>query len=209
MRSASGFDRGSATGVGGAVGFDSGEASAVQAWAASGRALGTVDTADVEAVARALEPGAPTPVARFEALRALSEAGIPTGLALAPLIPRLNDGDVPELLRRAREAGARYAFFVLLRLPAEVLPVFRERLEEALPERARAVLSALAQMRGGKLRESRFGERMRGRGPRYQAVADLFRLQCKRLGLCMAGDDELEERQPAPRPRQPSLFEDG
>ncbi len=150
------------------------------------------------ATARKIEPGAPTPADRFATLRALSEAGVPTGLALAPLVPRLNDGDVPELLERARDAGARYAFTVLLRLPAEVLPVFRERLEQAFPERARAVFSALAEMRGGKLYDSAFHERMRGRGPRYQAVLDLFRLQCRRLGLLTAGDDDIEPARSTP-----------
>jgi DNA repair photolyase len=151
------------------------------------------------AMARLIEPGAPTPAERFEALRELSAAGIPTGIALAPIVPRLNDADVPRQLERAKAAGARAAFFLLLRLPAEVLEVFRQRLTEAFPERARAVLAALAEMRGGKLREGRFGERMRGHGARYQLLEDLFRLHCRRLGLEGGGDERLGTLRPRHR----------
>lgn len=160
------------------------------------------------ATARALEPGAPTPAERFEVLRALSAAGIPTGLALAPLIPRLNDADIPSQLERAKEAGVRAAFFVLLRLPAEVLAVFRARLEEAFPGRAKAVFAALDEMRAGRLQDSRFGERMRGRGPRFQLLEDLFRLHCRRLGLESGGDERLATLRPGLRRDQALLFED-
>ena len=158
--------------------------------------------------ARAIEPGTPTPAERFETLRVLSEAGIPTGFALAPLIPRLNDADIPAQLERARESGARAAFLLLLRLPAEVEDVFRERLQQAFPERASAVLSALAEMRGGRLKESRFGERMRGHGPRFQIVQDLFFLHCRRLGLETGGDERLASMRPKPGGGQGFLFDD-
>ena len=84
-----------------------------------------------EEVGRRLEPGASSPNKRFETLRALSDAGIPTGIAIAPLVPGLNDSDVAMLLERAADCGAKQAFMTLLRLPGEVLPVFRERLREA------------------------------------------------------------------------------
>jgi DNA repair photolyase len=156
---------------------------------------------------RALEPGAPTPADRFETLRLLSAAGVPTGLALAPLVPRLNEAAVPELLARAREAGARQAFLVLLRLPAEVLPVFRVRLQEALPLRAASVLRALGEMRAGRLQESRFGARMRGSGPRFELVQALFRAQCRRLGLACSGEEELATLSALRAPAQGSLFD--
>ncbi|HEX6885285.1 MAG TPA: PA0069 family radical SAM protein [Planctomycetota bacterium] len=175
---------------------------------ADARVFLSIPFADPE-MARAIEPGTPTPAERFETLRALSDAGIPTGIALAPIVPRLNDADLPAQLERARAAGARAAFFLLLRLPAEVLDVFRERLVEAYPERAEAVLAALAEMRGGKLRESRFGERMRGHGPRYQLLEDLFRLHCRRLGLETGGDERLATTQPRARGGQGLLFEPG
>ena len=135
------------------------------------------------AVARAMEPFAPPPSKRFEAMRALSDAGIETGLALAPLIPGLSDADVPKLLESAARAGATSAFLVLLRLPGEVEGVFRERLEEAFPDRASKVLGALREAHGGRLYDNRFGARMSGVGARWQATEDLFLMHCRRLGL--------------------------
>lgn len=134
-------------------------------------------------VAKAIDVGAASPVRRFEAMRALSDAGVPVGLALAPVIPGLNDADVPELLERARDAGATTAFMTMLRLPAEVRPVFSERLRAAFPDRAEKVFSQVRDARGGNLNESAFGRRMTGKGPRWRAVSDLFRIHARRLGL--------------------------
>lgn len=133
--------------------------------------------------ARRIEPFASAVSVRFETLRRLAEAGVPVGVAIAPLIPGLNEHQVPEILARARAAGATSAFLTLLRLPAEVAPVFEERLRAAFPGRATKVLNALREMHGGALHRSRFGERMRGEGPRWELVQQLFRLHCQRLGL--------------------------
>lgn len=134
---------------------------------------------------RALEPAAAPVLRRFAALQTLSEAGIVTGVSVAPLIPGLSEGHLAPVLRAARAAGARYAFTVLLRLPTEVAPVFLQRIQEELPLKAAAVESGLRQMRGGKLNTAQFGQRMRGRGSRYELLADLFALQCRKLGLIM------------------------
>jgi DNA repair photolyase len=136
-----------------------------------------------DATARALEAGAPAVHRRLEALAALSAAGIETGVAVAPIIPGVSDSHVAKVLQLAKQAGARRAFHTLLRLPAEVEPVFRARLREAMPERADKVEHALVELRGGRMNDPRFGERMRGQGPRWQAVTELFELQCKRLGF--------------------------
>jgi len=136
-----------------------------------------------DGVSRRLEPGTSPPSQRFETLRILSEAGIRAGISIAPIIPGLNDSDTAELLERARQAGAQFAFQTLLRLPAEVLPVFEERLGEAFPGRARKVLHAIEDVRGGKRNESAFGKRMHGVGPRWDAIEALFEAQCRRLGL--------------------------
>jgi DNA repair photolyase len=133
--------------------------------------------------ARRLEPYASRPSQRFEVLRQLSDAGVRTGVLVAPVIPGLNETDIPELLERARDAGARRAGLTLLRLPAEVLPVFDARIDEAFPERARKIRSAIAEMRGGKMNESAFGARMEGKGPRWAAIERLFDLHVRRLGL--------------------------
>ncbi|MBK8097200.1 MAG: PA0069 family radical SAM protein [Planctomycetes bacterium] len=152
--------------------------------------------------ARAIEPQAPSPERRLRTLATLAAAGVPVGVAVAPVIPGLNDHQVPAVLEQAKAAGASRAFLILLRLPQEVLPVFEERLRAAMPQRADKVFAALAEVRGGALQESRFGRRMVGEGPRWQAIEQLFRIQCARLGLQV----RIERKVAVPRPRQLGLF---
>jgi DNA repair photolyase len=159
--------------------------------------------------ARKMEPFASRVSNRFEVLRRLSDAGIRTGILVAPIIPGLNETDIPELLQRARDAGAARASMTMLRLPAEVLPVFDARLEEAFPERAQKVRNAVLEMRGGKMNVSAFGERFEGKGARWSAIQQLFDLHCKRLGLnCEDRLPEVLQANTFRRPtRQGSLFE--
>lgn len=151
-----------------------------------------------DALARAVEPGAPRPSKRFEAMAALAAAGVRTGVLVAPLIPGLNEEQVPAVLARAREHGARFAHPLLLRLPGAVREVFLERMEAALPERVRRIEARVRETRGGALTESRFHERMRGRGAYWDAIERLFEVHWRREGF-----DELAradaERGPAPR----------
>lgn len=135
------------------------------------------------AMARKIEPNAPAPSARFAAMRVLADAGVPVGVGIAPIIPGLNDSQIAEILERAKENGATSAFRVMLRLPAEVKPVFIERLTAEYPDRANKVLNAIKEMRGGKLYDSRFGVRGTGAGERWQAIEWLFERTCKRVGL--------------------------
>jgi DNA repair photolyase len=136
-----------------------------------------------DAMSRVIEPNASLPSQRFETLRILSEAGIRTGVGVAPVIPGLNDSQISAVLERARSAGATSAFMTLIRLAGQTLPVFRERLERAFPDRARKVWTAIQQTRGGKLNESQFGLRMHGVGPRWDAIHGLFDVECRRLGF--------------------------
>ncbi|MFY9552449.1 MAG: radical SAM protein [Thermoanaerobaculia bacterium] len=160
---------------------------------------------------RAIEPNASLPSQRFDVLDALTAAGVRAGVAIAPVIPGLNDSDIPKILARARDAGAASAFLTLLRLPAETRIVFEERLPQAFPDRAARVFSNLEQARGGKRNESRFGARMEGVGPRWAAIESLFEVECRRLGFNAAP----EERKPRtsrfrrPGPAQGSLFDLG
>lgn len=133
--------------------------------------------------ARALEPFAPSPDARFRAMAELSAAGVAVGLGIAPVIPGLNDSDIPRLLKRAKEAGAGEAFINILRLPGSVAPYFEQRLRERLPTRAERVLARLREAREGRLNDSRFGERMRGRGEYWRVVEQSFKVHCRRLGF--------------------------
>jgi DNA repair photolyase len=135
--------------------------------------------------ARALEPFAPTPDARFKAMELLAAAGIRVGIGLAPLIPGLST-DIPQLLKRAKEAGASKAFMTMLRLPGSVAEYFEQRLRERLPTKAERVLSHIREARDGKLNSSEFGERMRGKGEYWKALERLFDVHCARLGFNLA-----------------------
>lgn len=134
-------------------------------------------------VGRKMEPGASAPHKRFETLKALSNAGIPTGVSISPLIPGLNDTQMPKIVERAAACGAQSAFMTLLRLPAEVLPVFQERLREAFPERVKKIESAIREMRGGKMYDAQWSKRMEGEGERWKTIEQLFELACRRHGL--------------------------
>ena len=161
-------------------------------------------------MARLIEPGAPSPRTRFAAMKALSDAGVPVGVAVAPIIPGLNDSQIAEILERAYEAGARRAFRVMLRLPAEVKPVFIQRLTEAFPDRAQKVLNAVREMRDGKLYTSEFGARGRGKGQRWDAIEWLFELTCKKLGMNAMDEREFSKDEEAPtfrRPGERTLFD--
>jgi DNA repair photolyase len=141
----------------------------------------TIPFTDREA-ARAVEPYAPLPEARFHAMAHLAAAGIRVGIGIAPVIPGLTT-DIPVLLKRAKEAGAQEAFINMLRLPGSVAPYFEQRLRELLPTKADRVLSRIREARGGKLNSSVFGERMRGKGQYWEAIERLFKIHCERLGF--------------------------
>ncbi|MBI4581522.1 MAG: PA0069 family radical SAM protein [Planctomycetes bacterium] len=132
---------------------------------------------------RLLEPQAPVPERRFEAMRALADAGVPVGVLFAPIIPGLNDSDIPTVLARAAECGATTASFVPLRLPGSVETVFLERLRDVLPLRAERVEHRLREIRGGALNDCRFGSRMTGQGEYWEAIDRLFEVSCRRNGL--------------------------
>ena len=133
--------------------------------------------------ARAIEPYVPTPARRLKVIETLAKAGVPVGVNVAPIIPGLNDQDIPKLLTAARDAGATHAGTVLLRLPGSVKAVFEERLRAALPLTAERVLHRIRETRGGKLYDARFGARGRGEGPYAEAIRSLFATTAIRLGL--------------------------
>ncbi|HLU38233.1 MAG TPA: radical SAM protein, partial [Planctomycetota bacterium] len=169
------------------------------------RAFVSVPFAD-PALARAIEPFAPSPDRRLRAIEVLAAAGIEVGVAFAPLIPGLNDDQFPEVLARARAAGASRAFTVTVRLPAEVKDVFLPRLRDALPLRAERVERAIRAQRGGALNDPRFGHRMQGRGERAEVLERLFTLQCRKLGLLPREVEDAYRPPPSSAPRQRLLF---
>lgn len=157
-------------------------------------------------VARAMEPYVATPRRRLQTVETLAKAGIRVGVSLAPIIPGLNDEDIPRLLEAARGAGASSAFYTLLRLPGPVKDVFEERLRAKLPLRAERVLHRIRETRGGELSDSRFKHRMRGEGLYAQTLKQLFATAARRAGF--PGSDMRETDEAAPttfrRPARPA-----
>ncbi len=142
----------------------------------------SITTLDVE-LKRVMEPQAASPRARLEAVKRLSNAGVPTGVMVAPVIPALTDHEMEAILEASAAAGARWAAYVLLRLPYEVKDLFREWLAARYPDRADRVMTLVRQMRGGKDYEASFGTRMRGTGPLAGLLRGRFQIACRRLGL--------------------------
>lgn len=142
----------------------------------------SVTTLDAK-LARLMEPRAPRPELRLEAIRALSKAGVPVGVMTAPLIPALNDSEMEAILEAAVEAGATGGSYVLLRLPLEIKELFEDWLEAHFPDRKAKVLNTVRETRGGKLYDSQWGSRMRGKGVYADLIERRFALACKRLGL--------------------------
>lgn len=133
--------------------------------------------------ARLIEPQAPPPSRRFDAIRRLRQSGVPVGVFVAPVIPGLNDREIPEVLRRAADAGAVSAGFTALRLPGSVQQIFLERIREVMPLRADAIENRLRDIRGGYLNETRFGRRMSGEGVYWESIRRLFEVSARRFEL--------------------------
>lgn len=136
-----------------------------------------------ESLRRRLEPRTSTAARRLAAVGKLAAAGVPVGVNVAPLIPGLNDHEIPTILEAAANAGAVSAGYTVLRLPGAVAGVFSGWLEEHYPERAGKVLGRVRQMRDGKLNNPEFGKRMRPDGPYGDQIRELFRVARERHGL--------------------------
>jgi DNA repair photolyase len=137
-----------------------------------------------ERKARAIEPFVPSPARRLRVIETLAKAGLDVGVMTAPIIPGLNDEDMPRVLEAAADAGARHAGWVLLRLPGAVAGVFEHRLRAAFPERADKIMNLVLQTRGGDaLYDSRFGARQTGSGTYAKTIRALFSTTTKRLGM--------------------------
>lgn len=156
-------------------------------------------------MARVVEPQAPSVTARFEAMKLLSEAGIPTGISVAPIIPGLNEEAIPELLSRAKAAGATTATWSVLRLPGNVEPVFLERMRDAFPDRISKIIHRIQEVRGGAMSDAGFFRRLQGTGTYWHCMEQLFELSRRRAGF-------MPDHKPVPqtfrRPQaQQSLFD--
>lgn len=142
----------------------------------------SVTSLDAE-LAGKLEPRASRPAARLRAIRELTDAGIPVTALVAPVIPGLNDHEIPAILDAVAAAGARSASYVLLRLPHAVKDVFTQWLDDHEPGKKARVLDRLRTLRGGKLYDSTWGARMRGEGIFADQIRNLFQVAARRAGL--------------------------
>lgn len=129
-----------------------------------------------EHLARAMEPRTSPPQRRLQAIEILTEAGVPVTVNVAPIVPGLTDYEMPKILERAAQAGARSANYVMVRLPYSVKDLFIEWLEKHYPEKKNRVLSAIRDVRGGKLYDAHYETRMVGTGPRAQHIEKTFNL---------------------------------
>jgi DNA repair photolyase len=145
----------------------------------------TVTSLDPE-LSRRLEPRASLPAHRLDAIARLAQAGIPTGVVIAPVIPGLNDHEIPSILKTAREAGATRASYSIIRLPHAVKEIFISWLGEHVPGSADKILERIRDLRGGALNSARFGERMRGGGFWSDQIQTLF-------SRCRAREEYVEE----------------
>ncbi|MEO1250788.1 MAG: PA0069 family radical SAM protein [Pseudomonadota bacterium] len=172
------------------------------------RAMVSITTED-KGLARAMEPRASAPAKRFEAVRQLKEAGIPVGVMTAPMIPGLNDDEMESLLERAKEAGADFAGYTIIRLPLEVSPLFQEWLETYAPARAKRIMRHIRDMNGGKDYDVDWSRGREIKAPYAQLLAQRFKKASARLGL--DGEkppmDLTQFRVPAATSGQMSLFD--
>lgn len=156
-----------------------------------------------------LEPRASLPRARLEAIRMLSEGGIPVGVLVAPVIPGINDHEIPNILKAVVENGAKWAGYVALRLPYGVKDLFEQWVREHFPDRAEKVLNRIRSMHGGKLYDATWGERMRGNGIFAEQIEQMFAAACRHAGLDPGERFKLSTahfRVPAREEQQMSLF---
>ncbi|MFL6733978.1 MAG: PA0069 family radical SAM protein [Sphingomicrobium sp.] len=135
------------------------------------------------AISRILEPRAPAGRKRIAAVRALNEAGVPCSVAIAPVIPQITDHELEHIVQAAADAKAVGGFYLPVRLPHEVAPLFRAWLEEHFPDRAGKVMATIRSLRGGRDNDPNFFSRMRGQGPWSDLIRTRFDIAAKKHGL--------------------------
>ena len=142
----------------------------------------SITTLDPE-VARIMEPRASTPELRLAAIEHLAKAGVPVSVMVAPVVPAITEHEMTKILTAAKNAGASEAGFVVLRLPWAVAPLFEKWLEEHFPDRKEKVLNRIRDLREGKLYDSEWRVRQRGKGIFAEQIQAMFDVTCRRLGL--------------------------
>lgn len=146
----------------------------------------SITTLDSE-LKRILEPRTAAGDARLRIVRELSARGVPVSVMVAPVIPLINDKEMEQILMAAAEAGAKDAAYILLRLPHELQQIFVDWLYQHFPQRAGHVIKRIEDMRGGRLYQSKFGERMRGSGIFAELLTQRFNLGYRKAGFDPTG----------------------
>ena len=142
----------------------------------------TLTTLDPK-TSRAMEPRVPSPKHRLRTIQRLTDAGITVRVMVSPVVPALTDHELEPILQAASDAGASAASSIVLRLPREVGPLFRDWVEETYPDRAARIMARVQELHGGKDYDPAFGTRMTGQGHWAQLMKRRFDVACKRLGL--------------------------
>ncbi len=142
----------------------------------------SVTTLDKD-LARKMEPRTSSPERRLQVIEKFAAEKIPVGINIAPVIPGLNDEEIPSILKEASSRGAMFAGHIMLRLPYAVKDLFLHWLKTEFPDREKKVINKIMEMRGGKLNESEFGTRFSGKGELAETIHNLFELSCKKYGL--------------------------
>ncbi|MEE9608093.1 MAG: PA0069 family radical SAM protein [Myxococcota bacterium] len=159
-----------------------------------------------EQLRSAMEPRAATAARRLATVEALAAAGVPVCVLVAPVIPALNDHEIPAIVKAASDAGARCMRHILVRLPHGLSALFADWLERHYPERRQKVLNRIRALRGGRLNDPRFHHRHRGEGPFAEQIRALFEVACRRAGVADAGIDLSTDAFRRPLAPQLSLF---
>ena len=156
--------------------------------------------------AREIEPYAPTSRKRFEAMARLSDVGIPTGISISPIIPGLNDQDIPVLLERAKQAGATEAMATLVRLSGPVEDVFLERIGQAFPDRLAKITHRIREVRGGAMTDGAFFSRHHGKGSYWDVIERLFEVAKRKAGFATLVEEAVPHTFRRPGMDQTALF---
>ena len=167
----------------------------------------SVTTLDAK-LSRLMEPRAPSPQRRLQMIRRLAGAGVPVRIMASPMIPALTDPELENILRQGRDAGARHASWIMLRLPREVSPLVQDWLDVHFPDRAGRIMARLREMHGGREYDAAWHRRMRGEGPYADMIAQRFNVATKRLGLKLRAGPMRSDlfRPPRKEEAQLSLF---
>jgi len=142
----------------------------------------SITTLDKE-LARKMEPRTSSPEMRLETIKVMAENGIPVGVNIAPIIPGLNDREIPNILKESTNRGATHAGKIILRLPYAVKDLFIEWVEREFPEKSKKIINSIKAIRGGKLNSAERVKRFTGEGKLAESIHKLFHISCEKYGL--------------------------